>query len=207
MAVTEKVEDIGGITVSATVMSKIIGVTDRRVRSLAQEGILIKASSGRYKLQDSIHNYILNLRVANDATYRANASDLEDELDLEKEKVKHERVKRHMSELKYALMKGEVHKSSDVEAVMTNMLMNFKTKILSIPAKLTPQLEKREKTFIEDLLTTEMIEILHELSEYSANDFYGKEYIDYEESDGEVDIDDDFEELVIDNVQQTESTI
>lgn len=184
MADTEKVSDIDSVTVTAGVLGGILGVSERRVRGLAQEGIFVKASQGRYKLKESMHNYVLNLRVANDAG-KTIQSDLEDELDLNTEKAKHERIKRHMSELKLALMKGEVHKSNDVEAVMMDMLVRFKTKIVSLPSKLTPQLVDRDKSYILNALTEELNQVLEELSSYNAADFYGKEYIDAEEVDGE----------------------
>jgi phage terminase Nu1 subunit (DNA packaging protein) len=185
MAETEKVEDISQITVAAKVLGKIIGVSDRRIRQLADEGILTRASSGRYNLQDSLHSYILNLRVANDASRPQ--TDLEDELDLKTEQALHERVKRHMSELKYALMKGQVHRSEDVEAVMTNMLTNFKTKLINLPSKLTPLLvDRKDKGFILDLLTNEFHEVLNELSQYNASDFYSDEYIEVEEDEEEM---------------------
>lgn len=180
---TEKVDDISSVTVSSKVLSRILGVTDRRIRMLAQEGILVKASQGRYKLEESMHNYVLNLRVANDASSKS--LDLEDELSLDVEKAKHERVKRHMSELKYALMKGEIHKSEDVKSVMMNMLTNFKSRMLSLPSKLTPQLVQRDKSFIEEKLTIEITEALVELSEYNAADFYGKEYVEADVDEGE----------------------
>lgn len=186
MADTEKVNDIDSVTVTAGVLGGILGVSERRVRGLAQEGIFVKASQGRYKLKESMHNYVLNLRVANDAG-KTIQSDLEDELDLNTEKAKHERIKRHMSELKLALMKGEVHKSNDVEAVMMDMLVRFKTKIISLPSKLTPQLVDRDKSYILNALTEELNQVLEELSSYNAADFYGKEYIDAEELDDEDD--------------------
>lgn len=192
MADTEKVNDIDSVTVTAGVLGGILGVSERRVRGLAQEGIFVKASQGRYKLKESMHNYVLNLRVANDAG-KITQSDLEDDLDLNNEKAKHERIKRHMSELKLALMKGEVHKSADVEAVMIDMLMKFKTKLLATPSKLTPQLVNRDKAYILDLLTEEIEQILQELSGYNAADFYGKEYIDAEELDEEGGEDDEIE--------------
>ena len=186
MTDTEKVNDIDSVTVTAGVLGGILGVSERRVRGLAQEGIFVKASQGRYKLKESMHNYVLNLRVANDAT-KNTSSDLEDELDLKIEQAKHIRVKRHMSELKLALMKGEVHKSSDVEAVMTDMLVRFKTKMISLPSKLTPQLIDRDKSYILNKLTEELNQVLNELSSYNAADFYGKEYIEAEELDEEDD--------------------
>lgn len=187
MANTEKVDDISRITVSAGVLSKIIGVSDRRIRQLADEGILTKVSSGRYNLQESLHSYILQLRVANDV--EKNQPELEDKLDFGLEKAMHERVKRHITELKYSLMKGQVHRSEDVEAVMTNMLINFKTKLISLPSKLTPLLVDRDnKKYILDLLTNEMHEVLNELSEYNASDFYSDDYVDIDEEDGEDDL-------------------
>lgn len=187
MAGTEKVDDISMITVSAGVLSKIIGVSDRRIRMLAEEGILTKVSSGRYNLQESLHSYILQLRVANDA--EKSQPDLEDKLDFGVEKAMHERVKRHITELKFALMKGQVHRSEDVESVMTNMLINFKTKILNLPTKLTPLLvDRSDKKYILNLLTNEMHEILNELSEYNASDFYSDDYIDIDDDDNEDDM-------------------
>lgn len=182
MADTEKVDDISRITVSAGVLSKIIGVSDRRIRQLADEGILTKVSSGRYNLQESLHSYILQLRVVNDA--EKNSSNLEDKLDFGLEKAMHERVKRHITELKYALMKGQVHRSEDVESVMTNMLINFKTKLISLPSKLTPLLVDRDdKKYILELLTNEMHEVLNELSQYNASDFYSDDYVDIDDDE------------------------
>lgn len=192
MADTEKVDDISKITVSAGVLSKIIGVSDRRIRQLADEGILTKVSSGRYNLQECLHSYILNLRVANDA---AKSPELEDKLDYGLEKAMHERVKRHITELQFALMKGNVHKSEDVEAVMINMLTNFKTKIMNMPSKLTPLLINRsEKKYVLDLLTNEFHEILNDLSEYNASDFYSDDYIDIDEEDPD-------DEMTFDNIE------
>lgn len=189
----DKLDDIESITVSAKALSKTIGVSERMIRYLAQDGIMVKTSSGRYKLQESMFNYIANLRVNQDINRIQN--NLEDELNLETEKALNERVKRHMNELKLALMKGNVHKSEDVETVMTDMLANFKTKLIGLPSKLTPQLVKKDKGEIQGILTDEINDVLHELSGYNARDFYGDEYI--ENYDDE--IDDDMEMLLDDD--------
>lgn len=188
MADTEKVDDLSSITVSSKVLSRMLGIGDRRIRGLAEEGVLVKASHGRYKLQESVHNYILNLKISKGTQFYDPS--LEDELNVEKEKALHERVKRQIAELKLSLMKGDVHKSSDVEAVMFNMLSNFKSRCLSIPSKLTPKLVNRsDKGYINELLTNEVNHVLTELSDYNPSDFYGEEYVDNEE---------DIEELVMD---------
>ena len=136
-----KVTDIDSLTVSAAVLGNIFGVTDRRIRQMAEEGIIVRAAKGRYNLVDSLKNYILSLKLAVDS----NDSDNPDgELNFEEEKALHERVKRHISEMKLQTMKGELHKADDVRHVMTDMLSSFKTRMMNIPAKVAPVLEDRD---------------------------------------------------------------
>ena len=182
MAKTEtdsaKVTNIDSITVSAAVLGDLFGVTDRRIRQMAEEGIVARAAKGRYKLVESIKNYLLTLKLAAEGV----GVELADgEINFDEEKALHERVKRHISELK--IMKGELHKAEDVETVMMDMLVAFKTKIMGIPSKVAPILENRDAAFIKDRLTKEVIEALNELKDYDPKAFYSDEYV--EESEGE----------------------
>ncbi len=177
---SEKVTSTEVIVVPATELAKYIGVGTRQIRRLAEEGLLIKTSNGRYKLQESVYNYILNLKVNNQQVEK------DEELDLDKEKAKHEKVKREMAELKLALMKGSMHKSEDVQQVMVDMLANFKTRCLALPAKVAPSLvNQSSRAEIQETLQKEMNQLLCELKDYSPKDFYGKEFINEEEEDGE----------------------
>ena len=174
-----KVTNIDSITVSAAVLGDLFGVTDRRIRQMAEEGIVARAAKGRYKLVESIKNYLLTLKLAAEGV----GVELADgEINFE-EKALHERVKRHISELKLQIMKGELHKAEDVEIVMMDMLVAFKTKIMGIPSKVAPILENRDAAFIKDRLTKEVIEALNELKDYDPKAFYSDEYV--EESEGE----------------------
>lgn len=179
----EKTTDLSQVAVAAGVLSKMLGISDRRIRQLADEGVIIRISQGRYNLEKSIKGYVLNLKIANSSKEQLR---LDDELDLEKEKAKHERVKRQMAEMKLSLMRGRMHKSEDVEAVMTDMLANFKARCLNLPAKLTPQLVSRDdKGYIMSLLTDEINQALQELAEYDPAEFYSDDYVEgyYEEGD------------------------
>lgn len=178
-----KTTDISAITVNSASLEKIIGVSDRRIRQLAEENIIIRAAKGRYKLLESIKNYILTLKMK----MEADNSELSDgEIDLEEEKAIHERVKRRISELKLQTMKGDLHKSEDVERVMTDMLVSIKAKLLSMPTKLAPILVSRNDIdFVRSVINREVLETLNELKEYDPKDFYSDEYvaITEEESD------------------------
>jgi len=172
---SKKINDVSAITVSSKVLSEIIGVSERRVRQLGEEGIFVRAAKGRYKLAESIKNYILTLKLASDS----NNIPIEDnELDLEQEKAKKERVNRLIEELKLAKMKGEVHSSKDVENVMTDMLSSFKSRLMNLPAKVSLILTQRDTGFINDYMTNEVLNILSELKDYNPEDFYGDDYID-----------------------------
>ena len=175
-----KVTSIDSITVSASVLGDLFGVTDRRIRQMAEEGTVARAAKGRYKLVESVKNYLLTLKLAAEGV----GVELADgEINFEEEKALHERIKRHISELKLQIMKGELHKAEDVEIVMMDMLVAFKTKIMGIPSKVAPILENRDAAFIKDRLTKEVIEALNELKDYDPKAFYSDEYV--EESEGE----------------------
>ena len=181
-----KTTDISAITVNSATLEKILQVSDRRIRQLAEENVIIRAAKGRYKLMESISNYILTLKVSMEA---GKSQSYDGELNLDAEKAVHERIKRQISELKLKTMQGELHKSEDVERVMTDMLVAIKSRLLSMPAKLAPMLVSRNDIdFVKRTISTEVLEVLNELKDYNAKDFYDDEYVDVEEDeeDGEV---------------------
>ena len=121
---TQKIDDISTVTVSSRVLGEIAGIGERQVRNLADEGIFVRNSHGRYLLMKSLKNYILNLKVAKAG--EKVASDFEaGELGLEHEKARHEHLKAMITEIRLQLIKGQVHKSEDVGAVITNMFTKF----------------------------------------------------------------------------------
>ncbi len=173
-------DDISTVTVNATMMGNIIGVSDRRIRMLANEGILVRASKGRYKLVESLKNYILNLKISNSNDNQSNP----EVLDLDTEKAKHEVLKRQMSELKLQLMEGNVHKSEDIRAVMSDMLVTFRSRLMNHPIKTAPVLAgMQDPGQIQEYLEKEMREALGELKEYDPKEFYDDSYIDIQESE------------------------
>ncbi len=118
-----KITNIDSTTVSAAVLGDMFGVSDRRIRQMAEEGIVARAAKGRNK--------------------------------------------------------------QDVEIVMTDMLVAFKTRMMNIPSKVAPILESRDAVFIKDRLTCEIIEALNELKDYDPRAFYSEEYVEEDESGDE----------------------
>lgn len=178
---SEKITDVDSLTVSAGVMANIFSVSERRVRQMAEEGIVTRAAKGRYKLVESLKHYTLTLKLAAEG---ANVDSPDGEVNIDEEKALHERVKRHIAELRLQAMRGDVHKAGDVERVMTDMLAAFKTRAMGIPSKVAPSLENRSTAYIKDRLAKEVLELLNELKDYDPKDFYSDEYVEGED-DGE----------------------
>lgn len=182
MADSSKIEDISMVTVSAKVLGELIGVGDRQIRNLAEEGILVRNSHGKYILTRSIKNYITNLKIAKAG--QNVASDFDDGiLDLNTEKAKNEHYKAMISEIRVQLMKNEVHKSQDVGAVITDMFTKFRSKMMAMPPSLAPKLEHKKKEEIQELLGEKVNEALNELADYNPADYYADEYVELSEDE------------------------
>lgn len=173
-----KVEDVSSVIVPPKILSDTLGLSERRIRQLAEEGILKKAKRERYSFAESVKSYIIYLKTTS-SIEEANSSNL----DLDEERAKHERLKIEKTQLQLQVMKGELHYSEDVERVMNDMLSNFKSKILSLPSKTAPKLVGiKDAPEIEEILKDDCYEALKELSEYDPKNFYSDKYIDYEEN-------------------------
>lgn len=178
MAAKRETEDFEALLVSSKVLESLFGVKDRTIRDLADKGIIKRDSHGKYLFWDSVKSYITAMRVVNEAKNSTNTEDDGTDLDLDEEKAQHERVKRQIAEIKLQLIKGQVHKSEDVEAVMTNMFARFKSKVAALPSKLAKRLEGKSRTEIQRILKTDIDNVLAELADYSPADFYSDEHIE-----------------------------
>lgn len=175
---SQKIKDVGQIPVSASVLGDLIGVGDRRIRQLAEEGVILRISKGRYDLAQSVKNFIKYLRVQEGLT----ETPRNEQEQMEHEKMLHERAKREIAELKLAAMRGEMHRAEDIEKVMTDQYSAFRSKLLNIPSKVAaPVAIITEKSQAKALVEAEILEALEELAEYNPEDFYSEEYIETDE--------------------------
>ena len=177
---SKRIGDLSNTVVTAQVIGQIIGVTDRRVRQLAQEGVIPKLKNGSYDLVPTINAYIRSIKIGNEA------EDNSDKASLDKEKLLHERAKRQKAELILGEMRGDLHDAKIVEEVMTDMLSNFR----SIPSKTAPILLGIDDIpELQEILEEKISEALTELSDYDPVKFRSDKYIEEAEEieqDGKV---------------------
>ena len=178
----KKLETVDNITVSGTVLANLFGVSIRRIRGLENEGIIKKIARGKYSLQQNIKSYINFLKTTSEL--KENKT-VDEHIDYDKEHALLEKTKREKSELELAAMKGTMHYADDVERVMNDMLSNFKSKALSLPARAAPNIAMKEAAEIQDALQEEVLELLHELSNYNPEKFYSEDFVKIDDVDEE----------------------
>lgn len=160
--------------ISGVELAKLLNMTDRNVRLLAEDGIFNKKNRGKYSLIESVNAYVEYLKSKRLTTEEEDSG----VLDNVAEDAKLKKVRREKVEIENAILKADLHKSEDVKFIMDDMLMNFKTKLTSLPNKLAPILvDFTDKTEVKKCLQGEINDALGELSEYDPKKF-STDYID-----------------------------
>ena len=143
---------------TSKVVAQWLCLTERRVRQLRDEGVIVEARPGLYELQPTVARYITYIGGAGKET-------------LTNERMKLTRAKREAAELENELRKGEVHRTEDIERGIKSMFLNIRSRFLALPAKLSPTLATMggNQTGIFDELKQAIDEILEEMSDYRVS--------------------------------------
>ena len=139
---------------TSKVVAAWLDISERRVRQLRDKGILEEKFPGLYELQPTIVRYLNYIRKGSN--------------DLNNEKIKLTKAKCEAVEMENALRKGELHRTEDIEQGIQTICLNIRSRFLSLPAKLSPELSKMDgdQGRIFDTLKRTIEEILEELRDY-----------------------------------------
>jgi phage terminase Nu1 subunit (DNA packaging protein) len=164
-------------------LSHILGISERRIRQLRDGGMFSLApGQRRHNLAACVQEYI-TYKVDSESQFGA-------ALDLDQARAEHEMVKIDISKLKLRKQRGELHEASVVEYVIRDMLIRFRNRLLSVPAKIAPLVIGRsDVNEVADVLKDEVLEALSELSEYDPAAFVDEGDDGDDEDDGEEDAD------------------
>lgn len=157
------------IEMSAVDLAECLGVSERRVRQLADEGVVIKTQRGRYDAKQSVRNYIEFLRQQE----RAKEENIEKiKVAREAEGLMHDQLRKRKTELQVRKMENQLHSSEDVAYFWNTMVLATKSRITSIPVKVAPLLvgiEDRKE--VQSILKREIADALNEIADYDVNKF------------------------------------
>lgn len=131
-----------------------LGLTERRIRQLRDEGVIAEERPGLYDLKPTILRYINYLRGVGAVS-------------LQTERMKLTAEKRKAAEMDNEQRRGEMHTTADVERGLKSMCLNIRSRLLVLPAKLSAKIATMngEQSEIFDLLKTEIEDALDALSQ------------------------------------------
>ena len=164
--------------VETKVIAVLFGLTVRRIQQLTQDGILKTEQVGkqrRYDLLDTVRRYIAYLQDKVN-----NKGGNKDDTDNESRKIKADAdlkaTKAEIAELELQELKGEMHRSEDVEAMTTDLVFTIRSMMLALPGRLAIDLATIDKPAeISERIKQEVHAILLELSNYNYDaDAYKK---------------------------------
>ena len=136
---------------TSKIVAQWLCLTERRVRQLRDEGVIVEARPGLYELQPTVARYITYIGGAGKET-------------LTNERTKLTRAKREAAELENELRRGDIHRTEDIERGIKTMILNIRGRFLALPAKLSPTLATLgDQTAIFDELKKAIEEILEEM--------------------------------------------
>ena len=152
---------------TSKIVADWIGLTERRVRQLRDEGVIEEVRPGLYDLKNTVARYI---------TYIGGAG----KQSLNNERMLLTAEKRKAAEMDNDLRRGDLHRTEDIELGIKTILLNARGRLLALPAKLSPTLATMggDRTAIFDEIKKAIDEVLEELSDYQ---------IAFAERDGEDD--------------------
>jgi phage terminase Nu1 subunit (DNA packaging protein) len=165
--------------VDTKIIATLFGLTARRIQQLTQDGILKTEQVGkqrRYDLLDTVRRYIAYLQEKCNSKGGNSKDDAENESRKIRADADLKATKAEIADMELQELKGEMHRSEDVEAMTTDLVFTIRGMMLALPGRLAIDLANiNNPTEISERIKQEVHAILLELSNYSYDsDAYKK---------------------------------
>ena len=110
-------------------IARLLDLTPRRVQQLSNEGIIPKASRGRYELVPAVQGYVKYWR---ELSLRSDGSGD----DYNAHRTRLTKVKADMAEMEHDQMSNSLIPANDVRDAWDTMASNMRARLLGIPTKM-----------------------------------------------------------------------
>ncbi|WP_211494003.1 MULTISPECIES: hypothetical protein, partial [unclassified Fusobacterium] len=134
--------------VTQKTIAEILSLSEKTIRNMTRKGILTKTTDNKYDLKENIKKY----------------------LSVKDESNKKKAVEREIQEVKLQVLKNKYHADEDVVYILTDMIINFKSKLQATVTKIDSKIDDIPKAERLNFLKTTIINTLDELAEYNPPD-------------------------------------
>lgn len=118
-------------TMSEAELAQLLGVGASRVRTLARDGVIVRAGRGRYDTRTSIAGYVERLRAASERAGRPSQGGDE----LASEKLRLTRAQADKEETRVARERGELVPADAVAREWAGILRDLRNALLAVPSR------------------------------------------------------------------------
>lgn len=140
-------------------LAKLLNLSIPQCYNLANSGTIPKPDNGVWDITSCAHQYIKYLQGRAGEEKRAYTIERTRLIKLQADKT----------ELEIETLKGQLYPASVVETVWNGMVMAFRARMLSLPAKAAPLCTDTSISLIEDHLRDCIYEALTELADYDPD--------------------------------------
>jgi phage terminase Nu1 subunit (DNA packaging protein) len=123
--------------VNAKILAGVFGLTETRVHQLAAREGMPKVARGQFDLISCIRWYVKYLRAKIE---KCSVKSCSEATATREQQLRRMRASADLKEMEVALRKEQFVKTSDVRAVMSDLALIVKGRVMSIPAKLSAEL-------------------------------------------------------------------
>lgn len=156
--------------VGSDVIAELFGLTTRRINQLTNEGVLSAEKVKGNNLYDrdaTVRQYVKHLtdKLAGRGDREANEKETARRLNEAEAKLKEAKAK--MAEIKLAELRGQMHRSEDVEAIISDFIMTVRSAFTSLSGRLSVDVAKANTAAeANKIIRAETNRILEDLSGY-----------------------------------------
>jgi phage terminase Nu1 subunit (DNA packaging protein) len=148
----------GADTATAAELARILDLSEVSIHAQARRGVIIRASRGRYRRDESIRNYVRDLRAQLETARGGSDSAAL----LRAEKIRLAQEQANKLALENAARRGELFAADAVEREWSDMLRMVSTGLLTIPAQCglkLPHLTQRDVLVIDTEIRDKLAEL------------------------------------------------
>lgn len=136
-------------------VAECLGITDRQVRNLRDEGKLSEVRPGVFDMKTVVRQY-LEMKVGN----------RDDQTRLVAARAEREETRGKIEKMRMEEAQGDLHRTEDVERALKTIFANFKNRLETIPTKYASTMAQlTDPAEAHDILQKAVQEALVELSD------------------------------------------
>lgn len=156
--------------VDSKFLADIFGLTTRRIQQLTKEGAITSKrikGSNKYEFLPVVKQYIKYLSDKANNREEKTGEAVEIEMRKMKAEARLKESKASMAALELDELKGEMHRSDDVEAIMTDLVFAIRSMIVALPGRLAIDVfNATSAAEASEIIKLECHNILNNLSNY-----------------------------------------